>query len=184
MIIGKWKQSLARLPTSGCCTVEKFGVIAFCLKIVRCLQRQSGRRRDDEIGRWRMGWTSLYALHTNSVWFLTGVKENSSRRSTTQRHQAIQLDANHCWQWGGLTPPTQGPGPGASQETAVDWNGNSGSNASEGGSVSLSLPVSLSVHPAALYYCHFLFALTHNHSWHIITFSMFSSKTHVQTPNL
>lgn len=81
-------------------------------------------------------------------------------------------------------PASSHPGsrPGASQEAAGDWNGNSGSNASEGGSVSLSLPVSLSVHPAVLYYCHFRLALTHNHSWHIITFGILGAEIHEQVP--
>lgn len=104
------------------------------------------------------------------------MKENSSRRNTMQRHQTALLDANHCWQWGGLTPPTQAPGRVPPRRLPVIEMEISGSNASEKGNVSLSLPVSLSVHPAVLYYCHFLFALTHNHSWHIITFSMFISE--------
>lgn len=45
-----------------------------------------------------LGKKGLYVPHTNSVWFLTGAKENSSRRSTMQRRRAAQLDANHCWQ--------------------------------------------------------------------------------------
>lgn len=98
------------------------------------------------------------------------------KRCTAKRHQPALLDANHCWQRGGKTPPIQVSEPAVSQEAVADWNWNSGSYTSEGGSVSLCPLVSVYAYPAVLYYCHFLFALTHHHSCCIITFKMFSSE--------
>lgn len=47
-----------------------------------------------------------------------------------------------------------------------------------------SLPVRLSVKPAALYYCHFTSVLTPNRSWHIITFGVFSSGARMRASEL
>lgn len=97
----KWKQSLARLPTSVCSREGKFAVITLCLKIVfKGVARQ--QHRDSRMQR--------CFVHPNSAQLLAGVKEKSSRRSTMLRRQAVLLDPNHCWQRGGLTPPSQASG--------------------------------------------------------------------------
>ncbi len=181
--MGKWRQSLVRLSISMCSSVGKFGVITLCLEIVRCLERERGGGTGEIArlvnGGWREGrlcyMQTLYSC--SQVWKRTAaegaqcrdVRLCCSMLTTVGNEGAWLLPPKHR----GWVPPRRLPGGG-------DWNGNSGSNASEGGSVSLSLPVSLSVHPAVLYYCQFLFTLTHNHSWHIITFSMFSSQIHMQ----
>lgn len=67
--MGKWKQSLARRPTSLCSKEGKFVVITLCLKIVMCLQKGKGvaaPERDSEIGRWRMGRMAI-VLHANTL---------------------------------------------------------------------------------------------------------------------
>ena len=64
MTTGKLKQSIARLLTSVCTMVGKFGAIALCLKIVRCLQRKEGGGSDSEIGRWGWGRGRLCCIQT------------------------------------------------------------------------------------------------------------------------
>lgn len=65
--MGKWKQSLVRLPTSMCSMVGKFGVITLCLKIVRCLQRKRGREGEiARLGDWGWGRRRLCRIQTLS----------------------------------------------------------------------------------------------------------------------
>lgn len=75
---------------------------------------RQARGDKERLGGGRQGGLSLSCMQTPHG------SSQVRQRCVARRHQAVPLDANHCWQSGGLTPPIQVVGLGASQEAAAD----------------------------------------------------------------
>lgn len=181
MTTGKWKENLTRLPISMCSMVGKFGVTTLCLKLVRFLQRKSTREiarlGDGGWGVWRLCY--MQTLSSSQVWKRIAAEEAQRRDVRLCCSMLTAVGNEGAW----LLPPRL-LGLGASRRLPViEMEIQEVMLQREEVCRSPCQLVCLFI-PSVLYYCHFLFALTHNHSWHIITFSILSSEIHVQSPPL